>query len=87
MKVFSDVDMQGRHIQNCPDLCKFDDDAISTECGWSSAKIQAVLDRIIELLPGSERFIAFKEISDVKGDTILDSSGSPIMGRLIYQRV
>lgn len=87
MRLFEDLDMQGLHIQNCPDLSKFDDNAISTEYGWSSAKIQAVLDRIIELLPGSERFIVFKELLDTKSDTILDSSGDPIMGRLIYQRL
>lgn len=87
MKLFEDVNMQGRRIQDCPDLIKLDDDAISTECGWSSAKIQAALDRIIELVPGSERFVAFKEISDNQRDTILDSSGDPIMGRLIYQRL
>lgn len=87
MKLFEDLNMQGRHIRNCPGLSKFDDDAISTEYGWSSAKIQAVLDRIIELLPDSERYVAFKEIADAKADTILDSSGDPVIGRLIYQRL
>lgn len=87
MKIFEDVNMQGRHIRNCPDLSKFDDDTISTEHGWSSAKIQSILDRIIELLPGSEQFVVVKAISDGQSDTLLDSSGDSILGRLVYQRL
>ncbi len=87
MKLFEDVNMQGQRIRNCPDLLQLDDDTVSTQYGWSSAKIQAILDRIVELLPGSERIIVFKELSDAGGGSILDSSGDPVMGRLIYQKI
>lgn len=87
MKIFEDVNMQGRHIHNCPDFFNFDDNAVSTQYGWSSAKIQAMLDKIVELLPGSERIIVSKVLSDTEGDDILDSSGDSIAGRLIYQKI
>lgn len=88
MKSYSDVDMQGLEIHNCPSIPKKTSKLENDSDFITGADLAMMVNQTIEsLFDGlSDQVSVFYPLSDSDGNYISDDSGLPISCRIVYNK-